>query len=251
MNDLFIMDYPIKIESRNIPYFGKYKYRARCKVLGANYTYFSKTIEEFKDKMDRRKDRLKQRASWNTIPSRIESLKKDWTMMFDLIDYDQIEKFLKWRYNPKSKDKYITRIQGDHVSFFSNDLEILKPLITELDPETEFTEADVYDEPDVLYFRNEPKFKYRTYFKGKRVPNNFREDVRSFIEKYDTDNGKFTAQICPSLKQLVSTEKLHHWAWLHGSYHVDYNDESTSTLLHMFFGGMLGKTYRLMKGSKN
>lgn len=220
-------------EKRNALFFGKYVYRARCRVYGAVYTYYTKNIEEFKAKMARRKD--------EKPPEYVSIYSVDWSSRADLIDYDQIARYFDWR-NHADSDTYMVRIQGNSISFFSDDLRLLESL-TVLDENLEISIAELIGN-NIMYFKNEPKHKYRTYFRGKRVPDNFKEEVRSFMERY-----KNIAHICPALRRLVNdTMGRKHWYnYLHSSYYVDYNDESTSTLLHMFFGSMLGKTYTLQK----
>lgn len=219
-------------EKRNALFFGKYQYRARCKVHGAVYTYYTRNIDEFKHKMAKRAERP---------PSYIEVMSADWNRRVDLIDYDQISRYFDWR-DSAPKDEYMARIQGNNISFFSDNLQLLQTL-TILDQNVEISIADLIGN-DVMYFKKEPQFKYRTYFRGKKVPDNFRDEVSSFIERYNN-----VARICPALKRMVN-ENIGRRQWynyLHSSYYVDYNDESTLTLLHMFFGSMLAKTYTLKK----
>ena len=219
-------------EKRNALYFGRYQYRARCKVHGAVYTYYTKSIEEFKSKMAKRAERP---------PNQIEIMSIDWKRRIDLIDYDQLDRYFSWRKN-NDPEGYMCRIQGNSISFFSDDLELLKTLSI-LDKNIEISIADVV-EKNTMYFKKTPNFKYRTYFRGKRVPDGFRDDIKYFMERYDN-----VARICPALKRMINaTVGNRNWYnYLHSSYYVDYNDESTLTLLHMFFGSMLAKTYSLEK----
>ena len=226
----------LQTDIRNALYFGKYSYRARCKVYGASYTYYTKSLEEFTIKMAKRAA---------NPPSHIEVVLSDWRTKIDQIDYDQIGRYFAWREDAPA-DRYMARIQGNMISFFSDDLELLKTLDM-LDPHIEISIAEIIGK-DVLYFKKEPKYKYRTYFRGKRVPDSFREDVKSFVERYNK-----SANICPALKRLVNENfgRNRWYNYLHSSYYVDYNDESTLTLLHMFFGAMLAKTYTLEKAPEN
>lgn len=218
-------------DKRNSLYFGKYRYRARCTVYGAVYTYYTKNLEEFKVKMAKRAEKP---------PTYIDVVMGDWRTRTDLIDYDQIGTYFDWRHT-KPSDQYMARIQGNTISFFSDDIELLKTLDI-LDKDLEISEIDLIG-TNIIYFRNQPKFKYRTYFRGKRVPEGFKDEVLSFMERYNK-----IAHICPALRRLVSTTNNNRWYnYLHSSYYVDYNDQSTLTLLHMFFGSMLAKTYSLEK----
>lgn len=222
-------------DNRRSLYFSKYKYRAKCKVMGAAYTYYTSSLKEFKEKMEKRS---------NKNPARIHVILNDWRSQIDTIDYDQIGTYFAWR-NLAPRDKYLCRIQGNLISFFSDDLSLLQTLNV-LDPNLEISEA-VVNFSEVIHFRKEPKFKFRTYFKGKKAPDNFKEEVRSFIDTYD-----HIACMCPAMKRLVSENSpKRYWSYFHSSYYVDYNEESTLTLLHMFFGPMLAKTYRLEKEPQN
>lgn len=221
-------------DRRNTLYFGKYRYRIKCKVVGASWTYYTRDIEEFKKKMISRQKRGFIHDYLNTD--------------FSKIDYDQIEKFLEYRYS-KNAD-YITRIEHNNVSFFTNDPSLAERL-KKLDEKLSGTEVNLFGEKDVKYFKKEPKFKYRTYFKGKRAPDSFKTDVLTFIENYDVDNGKTTAKVCQPLKHLVGTGSLNYYNYINNSYYIDYNDESTLTLLHMIFGSMIAKTYSLKKEPEN
>ncbi len=224
-------------EKRNALFFGRYQYRAKVKVHGAVYTYYTKNLEEFKIKMAKKAE---------SPPEYISVYSLDWKRRVDLIDYEQIGRYFEWR-NRVDSDSYMCRIQGNSISFFSDDLRLLESL-KHIDDDVEISIADLIGN-NVMYFKKQPQFKYRTYFRGKRVPDSFKEEVKSFIERYNT-----TARICPALKRLVSasaSSRRHWYNYLHSSYYVDYNDESTTTLLHMFFGSMLGKTYTLEKEPEN
>ena len=221
----------LQTELRNSLYFNKFVYRAQCRVQGAAYTYYTKSLDEFKRKME---NRQKHNSTRVTI------LLGDWRYQVDNIDYEQIGKYFTWRDNA-DKDRYMCRIQGDHIGFFSDDLELLKTLDV-LDPDLRLSKAEVI-QGNVLYFKKDPKYKFRTFFKGKKAPNNFREDVTNFITSYD-----HIAKISPALKRYVADgPRRSYYNYLHSSYYVDYNDESTLTLLHMFFSSMIAKTYSLAK----
>jgi len=221
-------------EKRNALFFGKYLYRAKCRVQGAAYTYYTTNIEDFKAKMARRANQHP--------PTHISVYEIDWKRRIDLIDYDQIARYFDWR-DHVDRDSYVCRIQGDSISFFSDDLKLLETLKI-LDENLVITVADLIGN-NVMYFKNTPKYKYRTYFRGKKAPDDFKEEVRSFNERYHG-----IAKLCPALVRLVNDtigSRKHWYNYLHSSYYVDYNDESTLTLLHMFFGSMLAKTYTLEK----
>ena len=74
----------LQTDIRNALYFGKYSYRARWKVHGASYTYYTKSLEEFTIKMAKRAA---------NPPSHIEVVLSDWRTKIDQIDYDQIGRY--------------------------------------------------------------------------------------------------------------------------------------------------------------
>ena len=131
------------------------------------------------------------------------------------------------------------RIQGDNVSFFSNELSLLQTL-DNLDPKVTITKVICYD-PKTLYFKRQPKYKYRTYFKGKRIPKDFSDNCRSLQDMYKSLN--FSKGLFTSLFH----NNWHAYRYMHGSYFVEYNDEQMLTILSMWFPDMLAKTYVLAK----
>lgn len=220
--------FKLKVENRNKLYFSKFTYRAQCKILGAGYTYYTNDIEAFKDRFERiQKNRYSVRI-----------MGKDWNTYAEEIDLEQINKFFTWR-NTVSKDKFLHRIQGDHVSFFSNDLSLLQTL-KDIDPDVTFTKAKVL-EKDKLYFKKEPKYKYRTYFRAKRMPKDFSENVFTVKDMYKSLN--FSKAIFNSLFH----NNWHPYRYMSGSNFVEYNDEQMLTILAMWFPDMLAKTYICQK----
>jgi hypothetical protein len=133
------------------------------------------------------------------------------------------------------------RIQGDAVSFFSNDLTLLETLAS-IDANVSFTEANLLS-AEVLYFKKEPKHKFRTFFKGKRCPEDFHQNVLEFSERYPN------VKVSPGLLQYAKIRRNAYskFMYMHSSYHVDYNDPGMSTVLHMLFPSMIAKTYSLAK----
>lgn len=221
----------LKIEKRTSLYFSKYKYKAQCNVMGVSYTYYTHDLESFKKKLEHTK------ANRNSY--RISLMNSRFEETYDHIDFDQIEKFFKWK-NNKDDSNYMYRIEGNKVSFFSNDIELLKSL-TEIDNNPKYAMADV-QETDVLYFKKEPRYKYRTFFKGKKYHSDFPEQIDDLKAMYK-DNIKFSPGMVRSINRYPGSS----YRYMHTSYYVDYNDQSMLTILSLWFGGYLGKTYSLKK----
>jgi len=221
----------LKIEKKNKLYFNKYKYKATVRLEGANLTYYTVDLETFNAKFE------KLKTSYKNQPN---AFYNEWH--YENVNIDKIAKYLSWR--NLFKDRVTLRVNFNSVSVFSNDLTILKSLDS-ID-EVSLCEAKVL-QSDVMYFKKQPKFKYRTYFRAKRVPKDFIENVDSFIKNYKDKN----LHISSSLQRFLTERNWHPYIYLHGSYHIDYNDESFLSILHMYFTGMIAQTYKLDKEPKN
>jgi len=224
----------LKTESRNKLYFNKFQYKATCRILGAGYTYFTPNIETFIERMKRFRDANSQ-SKYGVL-----TMDDSWKVYWDEINIDQITQFLTWR-DQVSKDKCMIRIQSDSVSFFSDDLSLLQTL-TSIDPKVKFTTVKQLDSK-TMYFKKEPKFKFRTYFKSRRMPPDFSDNVRNLRDIY-TDTLHFSESLC---KTLFDKGVYNRFRYMHGSYYVEYNDDQMLTILSMWFPTMLAKTYTCVK----
>lgn len=223
MTELF----KLPIEKRNKLFFGKFKYRARLNLQGVGYTYYTHDIDTYINRIERFKTQDRKWPEWATFGN------------FSNIKYDQIEKYFDFRDN-MDKSLMTNRIEGDKVSFFSNDLSLFAPLYF-IDPKLTLTEAKVLN-PGTLYLKRQPKYKFRTYFKGKRMPVDFPQSVLNFLESYKN------VKVSAGLERFVNSRaNWNRFVYLHGSYFVDYDDEGMITVLHMLFGHMVGRTYTLDK----
>jgi hypothetical protein len=221
----------LKVEKRNKLFFNKFKYKAEVFIQGAAYTYFTPDIDTFVSRMEKLRT---HKPSYG-----VRLLNDDWKEFWDEVNIEKISKFITWR-NLVSKEKCMYRIQGNHVSFFSNDLNLLETLKS-IDEFCKFKEAVVFDVPNTLFFKKEPKYKFRTYFRGKRMPKDFSDNVRSLQDMYKSLN--FSKGLFTSLFH----NNWHQYRYMHGSYFVEYNDEKMQVILAMWFPDMLAKTYSLAK----
>lgn len=220
----------MKIEKRQILYFNKYRYKASLCVIGAGYSYYTNDVESFIERIEKFKN--SSNSYWN----------KGWhdTHYLDKIDYDQISKFITWR-TTIGKDQCLYRIQGDKVSFFSNNIDLLRTLES-IDHNVEYTEALCHANSEMMYFKKKPNHKFRTYFRGKRMPKDFSDNVRTVSETYKS------LHFSPALLRILFDHTQYNpYRYLHGSYYVEYDDEQMLTILSIWFPNMLHKTYSLHK----
>lgn len=233
------------IEQRSNLYYNKYRYRARLRIVGLNRTWYARTMTEFVE--------------------RLEHLKKDaielWsrpyysahTKELDEIDIYAIEKYINWRniyFTPVDKidKKVLVRIEHNIASIFANDLNLLYTLESiNGKGSVTYTEVDTCIPNGVKYFKNEPKHKYRAYLKTRyNIDERFREDLLKFIDRYKNTNTVIVPSL--ALRKWLSPEK-HKWTNRHCSSHffLDYDNESTNTLLGIMIGDMISRRFTLQK----
>lgn len=217
------------IDQRASLYYNKFKYRARFNCRGITLAWFNYTEDEIVEKIKRYPNRFSNANSKHILD------------------------FYNWKVATK-KDKTATvRIEGEIASVFSNDLDLLKTLEIIGCP-VDYTEVDDTIIAGIKYFVRDPKFKYRIYFKSKRVNEDFRTKLQNFIERYkDTDtvivaSGSLTSWLKDD-SNYVRGSWSYHWnkCYTSSNYFIDYNDESTITLFSLMFSGMISKTYKLEK----
>lgn len=219
----------IKIDNRETLYYGKYRYRARLKLFGLNRTYQAKSIIDV-----------------------LERIRKYGRHKDEDIDVDSIDRFINWRNKYASPDnnfekQAIIRIESITAGVFSNDLQLLQTLEFIAGAEAvDYTEIDTTIPTGIKYFVKAPKYNYRLYLKSKRVNDKFISDLSRFVERYtNTDT-----VIVPSKalkKWLTGNVKhwLHHYCSSH--YYIEYNDESTHSLMGIMFGDMIKSRFKLEK----
>lgn len=214
------------IDYRGTLYYGKYSYRARLSLIGLRRTYFANDIADYKKKLSGSKFKID----------------------FGSIDFDSIEKFLNWRntHAKGSKKQAMIRVEGDTAGIFSNDLQLLKTLddIGNVD----YTEVEDSIPTGVKYFTNDPKYKYRVYLKSKRVDDKFKDDLKRFIDRYN----KTDTVIVPSNalnNWLQGNTRSYYWygPYCSSHYFIDYNEDSTNTLISIMFGDMIKRRFKLEK----
>jgi hypothetical protein len=222
--------YKFKTEKRNKLYFNKFQYKANVKIIGVQYTYYTPDIDTYKNRIEKFSNSLGIQNYKHLLNDDLHE--RDY---WQNINFDTIEKYMIYR-DTMPKEKFMARISGDSVSVFANDLSMFNYLQS-IDPKMTVTKADVL-ETDKMYFKREPKYKYRTYFKARRMPKDFTENVVNLKDMYSS------LHFCPGLlRALFYKTPYNPYRYMHGSFYVEYNDEKMLTILSMWFTTMLGKTY--------
>lgn len=217
----------IKTDLRDKLYYNKFKYRIDFNIIGANYIKWAKDIYDF--------IRLAQNtSSYRTLDP------------IELTDryVDQVNIIINWYKD--NKEHISMRTDYTSCAFFSNDLVLLSELGGKIDYHVTYGQAEILGEPDVIYLKN-PKHNYRIYFRERNVTEDFRTEFKEFLDRYNK-----TLFPCPSLQRWVSMDitkktSYSHWRhkWLQPHFFIEYDSESTLTIVKLIFDKYLGKIYKL------
>lgn len=218
------------VDYRDTTYYNKYNYRARVTVQGLRRGYYYDP-EEFEQKLSNGK-------LWGRVTDKEkEEIKQN---------LPEIKSVLQFRIDHRKNKQITIRMEGNTMAVFHNDLDFLHKNFDGLVGATvDYTEAETTGYAGIKTFVNEPKYKFRVYFKSKRVPDNFKQDMKKLL-----DNNK---QLKPSGAfkiWLKASQGSHGYWWSNycsSNYFIDYNDESYLSYLALMYGEYLGKKYKLEK----
>lgn len=218
------------IDYRDSTYYNKYNYRARVTVLGLRRGHYYNP-EEFEQ-------RLTNGKLWGRVTdAEKEEIKQN---------IPEIKSVLQFRIDHKKNKQITIRMEGNTMAVFHNDLDFLHKNFDGLVGATvDYTEVETSGYAGIKTFVNEPKYKFRVYFKSRRVPDNFKQGMTTLL-----DNNK---QLKPSgalkiwLKDVQNTRSFWWSNYCSSNYFIDYNDESYLSYLALMYGENLGKKYKLEK----
>lgn len=216
----------LKVEERDKLYYGKYSYKAVCRVKGAYYTDKVSTIDQYKDKINKLRGEIGRNLTY--LPSGLED-----------IDYLDLDELIRYINRFEKNDKGSVRREGNSIAFFSNDLAFIKKAPSTLSP-IKLYQASLM--PDgVKYFKREVPSPYRVHFKDARIATSLKQDIISFIEKNEGVEGS------SSLMRWLHYS--HRWdqVWCAKTYYINYTEPSQLTMMHLLFPEVIGKNYKLEK----
>jgi hypothetical protein len=218
-------------------YFDKFKYRLTFELQGSGWTEYRRNIDIYKtDLAIRQKENTNFIQRGNKIPwPNIDNI--DLTAISKLIDYRE-------KYHQRRQPATIAGIysNGDGVRVFTNDLTIIYESFDIGGTNYLLTEVEKIEVPTgVMIFARKPKFKYRTYFKEKRVDQHWKDGFNNLL----ANNPEIVP--CGSLAQLLKSVDTRYFSnWLSSGHFVEYNSESLHLVLDLFFDcKYLGKNYEL------
>lgn len=218
-----------KIKSVTKPklYYNKYKYKATLFDENFHLVRYSKNKEQLLEHVSYKKlDNIYfyHNRKLSAVPPNL----------------DILSSFIDWR-NSHANDDLLVRVDYSTVSIYGNDLQLLETL-ADIDSNIEFCQVVIEGHPNIL-LRNNPKHPFRTYFKSKSLPNGVYEEIGKFLKSYEK-----IVTPCGSLKRWafeLGYNQTWRRSYLEQSYFVEYDDESTKTILALNFDQYLGKTFKV------
>lgn len=220
------------LEYRDKRYFNNYDYKIAFKLQGVGYTWNIKTGDEFRKKVNNNSSN----KHWFRIPNTQLPIIQQ--------NLNDICHYIDWKNDKiKDKSKKITfRQESNNVSVFSNEIDILLELKTLLShiPMTVY-KCNITQYTGIKYFANEPKYKFRVYFKSKHVDARTKQELKTMIS---SRKELFPG---PGFKAWLNENATWYSTFLSGHHHINFNDESMLTILLLTYGELIGKSYKLEK----
>lgn len=218
-------------EYREYDYYNKYKYKARLKILGARFLWYTNNFDNWYNSVN---------SAVNSKYINLSILERDRILIQSKI----IKHFIEFREFQKINKNSTIRIEGNTITIFSNDLNLLLDIKNwDTDINVEFVEVKIGPYIGVKYFSKEPKNKFRVYMKSKKVDE---ATVQEFVELFKTNSN-----LKPSksfTKWLFQKRRfLYRYRYFHAAHFIDYDDESMISYLALMHGEILGKRYKLEK----
>ena len=229
-----MVSYKLTAEPRADLYYKKYKYRAKFNIVGVDRTRCLNTISEYKLRLNQ-DIRFYKKQRWPD--KRLES-----------IDLDKIEKFLNWKHQlKKDNNKLMFRLEFNTCVIYANDTSNFDGLNSFID-HVEFFEADISIPQGVKYFGREPKHNYRVYLKPKRVSVDFKKTLIELETRYKNTSNQL--YFCDSLDKWLSLNHLGNYSYIRSNFFIEYDNESTLTLLSLMVGESFNMIYKCIKKPK-
>lgn len=234
----------MKLDPRRQLYYNRYRYRATLTLQGLNRTYHCPTFVSFLKRLEQQLTTADD-DNWSWTQTRKAEISS--------LDLNSLERWIAWRNHNFNKYRrpqtLMIRIEQATAGIFSNDLALLETL-RQIDPGTPvsvvITEADPCIPQGVLTFAKQPKHRYRVYFKGGTTPASFRDNLQEFIDRYKSTPTEVFP--CGALNRwLTSTTNVWRLKYCSSGFCIDYDLDSTYTLIALMFDSMVAKRFELLK----
>jgi hypothetical protein len=215
----------LKLEERENLYYNKYSYRAVCKIPGAYYTNGVKNITEFKDKVESLRNVM---TRWPVhAPSG----------GLDQANYVTIAELINYTLSFEKNDKGTIRREGNSITFYSNDLSLLKTAPSTIVP-LKIYQA-VLLPTGVKHFKRTVPAPFRVHFKEAKVNTDIKQDIMNYLTKTEG------VEASDSLYRWLNSPPRWSQSWSSKNYYINYTDSSQLTMMHILFSEVIGKNYKL------
>lgn len=217
----------LKSEARPNLYFNKYKYRASIIIQNLRYAQFNKTFEQFLEFIEEEtkvsSSRYWHRAINPNTPAQL----------------NRIRKTIEYRNRVQAIEGVTIRKEYDSISFYSNDLDLLKEVWT-FSPKSCIGEVTLMP-AGVMTFAKEPIYQYRTYLVNRKIESSSKEELVDFVKR--------TLGVEPSgsLDRWLGRAARYSHDYSSDKYFLSYDDPGILTILGLICPKIIGKSYKLEK----
>jgi hypothetical protein len=206
--------------SRNKLFYNRYRYKVSINIVGSRYLKNSRTYQDFAN-----------RVFSNRLTKPNTDLESRYRTVFD---------FYK-KYMDNTEVTFLRYY--DYLGFYTSNETIIHELLV-MNLGLKVHEA-IAPPDKIMYFANEPQYKYRVYLKSKRVSDSLIDSLSGFCDTYKDKN----INVSNGLIKFINSE---HWkrriySYLNNSFFIEYNDDSMITIMHLMMSECIGKTYKLEK----
>jgi hypothetical protein len=210
-------------------YHRKYSYRATVHKEGSFFTRYCTTVHHLRKLVENSK---------NT------GFAFKYTSVIDA-NMPYLEAFVLWK--NKVKGEVAIRVEYTNIFVYSNNISLLSELINLTDSPTniDIHQAIIEGDEDVIKLAR-PKHKFRVYIKGRYTGGqpNVREEIARFLNTY-----KNIVYPCGAFLHWVNESGIYTTAWrqrnLSSHFYIEYDHESTSSIIGLNLGEYMGKTYKI------
>lgn len=233
-------------------FFNKFKYKVIVAVPGVEFIRYCDNIDEFFSKIKRIKRQILDRNPAATYPkyysiihnSSRKSVSSPWILYWEVVNenINHIKYVFDFKQSVLENPDIYLRQENNVISVFSNDLSKLKHFASHF-KDSIFYQVKILPK-GIKYFTKEPKFKYRTFFKGSKkwTDVNIQNTLLSYVDK-----NKYNSNIRLSKPLIDCSAHPYYFNYYIQGFYVDYDDSQYLTVLHMIFSGVLGETFKLEK----
>lgn len=219
-----------KSVDRTTLYFNKFEYRVVLKSPNMFYSWNCKTIDDYRNRISEAcadyDNKLPPRG-WRPKPN-----VEDW-------EYDLIENILNLAQKYTVKKDLAFRREHTTCTVYTSNTGIIREILA-FAPDAKITQVSLMP-TGVLTFKKDPPAKYRAYMTNAEMPNEFKEEMLSYLER--------TPDITPSdaFYAFLNRKSKFYRTRLWDTYYIDYNDDKNLMMMTLMFPGALGKRYKLEK----